>query len=263
MNLNPIDSFFKIAAIADMVCDELHLSVAHHSRWFLNRALWHYAQAKMDMSNDVQSDLLPISDALTVICPVGMIDWVKVGIPYGQYIITLCVNNQMGKNDRTDPLDTKAFPPGWLPNGIDVTAYGGGYEFSNYQGRALYSIGGGFPSIGHFIVTRRSDGVKEIKLNNNLPIDLTEIYLEWIGLGLNACGETIVDPYMGEWLRKVLHHEHAKHPFAPYVKTEIEIERTGRELFYEERKVRGRYNQLTPENILMATRRNYRLTPRA
>lgn len=263
MTLEPVNDYFSIAAIAEMVCNDLHLSVAHYSKRFMSWGLWGYSQAKMDMSHDVQTLLLPISDALIVSLPPGTVDWVKVGIPYGQYVITLCVNDQMSKMDRTMPLTMKDFPPGLLPNGTDITAYGGGFQFNNYGGRSLYAIGGGFPSVGHFIVTRKSDGCKEIKLNNNLPIDLTELYVELIGIGINPCGETIVDPYMGELVRKIMHHEHAKFPFPPHVKIQDEIRRTGMELASEEKKVRGRYNKMTPADVIMISRRNYRLTPRA
>lgn len=263
MSLNPIDNFFSIAAIADMVCDDLHLSVAHYSKKFMKWGLWGYSQAKMDLSQDVCTYLLPVSEVLTVDLPVGTIDWVKVAIPYGQYLITLSVNDQMSKIPRTDPLTLKDFPPGWLPNGTDITSYGGGYQFSNYGGNALYSIGGGFPSVGHFDVVTRPDGCKVINLNNNLPCDLTELYVETIGLGINPCGATIVAPYMGELVRKIMHHEHSKYPFPPYAKNENEVVRTGRELWHEETKVRGRFNKMTPSDLLMITRRNYRLTPRA
>ena len=101
MTVNPVDNYFKISSIADMVCDDLSLSPAHYGRKFMRWGLWGYSQYKMDMSQDVKTDLLPVSDALTVTLPTGCIDWVKIGIPYGQYVITLCVNDKMSKADRT------------------------------------------------------------------------------------------------------------------------------------------------------------------
>lgn len=264
MNVNPINQYFKISAISDMACKNQGLQVSHYGKKFLEWALWEYSQLKMDVSQDVVTHLLDVTDVMTVILPIGTVDYVKVGVPWGQYCITLTLNDKMNKLDRgaDPPLSMKDFPPGWLPNGIDVTSYGGGYEFSNYGGRSMYSVGGGFPTVGHFQVRQRPDGCKELLLNNNLPCGLTQVYVETIGIGINACGETIVDPYFGEWLMLKLEHVYEKFPVGRKKNTG-EIYRTGQDAWAAETKVRGRVNKMSPADIITISRRAYRLTPHA
>jgi len=259
-NIDPKNRFFKVASIVDQVCIDLDLPTDKYFNKFLSWALFDIVDLKMDAANDVITVKLPISDVNTVTLPGNYVDWVKIGIPSGQYIKTLAVNEDLSSQERTvgNPEFSADFPPGWLPNGTDITAYG--YEFANYGGRSLLSMGGGLPSRGHFKVVGRPGNNYELLLDAGIPSE--EIYIEYIGLGIDPCGETVLSPYLGQWLRADLHHAYEK--FKPESRrSEAAIQRTGRELWHQEQKVRGRTNKLTPDDVLSATRKSYRLTNKA
>lgn len=261
--IDPKNRYFKVAAIVDQVCNDLDLPVDKYFNKFLSWALFDIVNLKMDAANDVITVKLPISDVYSVTLPENYVDWVKVGVPYGQYVKTLAVNDDLSTQERTlgNPEFSKSAPPGWLPNGTDVTAYGG-YYFSNYGGRSLFSIGGGLPQRGHFKIVSRPGNNYELLLDSGLNFPDNEVYIEYIGLGIDPSGETVLSPYLGEWLRADLHHAYEK--FKPSTqRSEAAIERTGRYLWTQEQKVRGRTNRLDPKTLLMVTRRSYRLTNKA
>lgn len=257
-SVSALQTYNKISSIVDhVVAVDLELSVAHYFDRFLAWALWEYKELKMDQAQDVQTLLLPVSEALTCDLPPNMVDWVTIGVQDGQYAKVLCHNTKLNKLDRTSVSEFKQFQPGTLPNGTDFSSYGG-YEFSNYGGRSLWAVGGGFPSVGHYTVRSKADGCKELLLNNNLG-PITEIYLEFIGIGINCCGETVVDPRLSDYVRCAVHHQWAKFQKPP-LRSETEILRTGREMWAAGRKVAGRVNKITPDDIIMIARRNYRMT---
>lgn len=257
-NIDPKNRFFKVASIVDQVCIDLDLPVNKYFNKFLSWALFDITDLKMDAANDVITVKLPISEVNTVTLPGDYVDWVKIGIPWGQYVKTFAVNSDLSTEERTvgNPEFSKDYPPGWLPNGTDITQYGG-YEFSNYGGRSLFSAGGGLPSRGHFKVVGRPGNNYELLLDAGIPSE--EIYIEYIGLGINPCGETVLSPHLGQWLRADLHHSWEKYA-PPARRSEAAIQRTGRQLWHEEQKVRSRTNKLTPDDVLSATRKGYRLT---
>jgi hypothetical protein len=121
-------------------------------------------------------------------------------------------------------------------------------------------MGGGLPHRGHYKIVTRPGGVKEILLDAGIPAE--ELYIEYIGLGVNPCGETILEPYWGEWLRASLHHDYERFR-SPAQRSESAINRTGRELWHQEQVLRGRTNSFDPKTLLMITRKSYRLTPKA
>lgn len=260
-NIDPKNRYFKCASLVDQFCISLDLPTDKYFNKFLSWLLFELTQLKMDAANDVITVKLPISETNTVTLPGDYVDWVKIAIPYGQYVKTLAVNEDLSTEERTlgNPEFSKDYPPGWLPNGTDISSYGG-FELSNYGGRALFSVGGGLPSRGHFKIVGRPGNNFELLLDAGIPAE--EIYIEYIGIGLNPCGETILSPYLGEWAMAVLNHNYEKY-MPPARRSEAAIMRTGRELWHATQKVRGRTNKLTPTDVLAITRRSYRLTNKA
>lgn len=257
-NIDPKNRFFKVASIVDQVCIDLDLPTDKYFNKFTSWALFGIVDLKLDAANDVITELLPITDVNSVVLPENYVDWVKIGIPDGQYVRTLSVNDDLSSQDRTlgNPEFSSEAPPGWLPNGTDVSAYGG-YMFSNYGGRALFSVGGGLPHRGHYKVVGRPGNNYEILLDAG--ITGTHLYVEYIGLGINPCGETVLNPQLGEWCRALIHHNYEKYRPAS-MRSESAIDRTGRYLWEQEQKVRGRYNKITPADVMMLNRKAYRLT---
>ena len=257
-NLDPKNRFFKMAAIVDQVCIDLDLPVNKFFNKFLSWGLFGLVDLKMDAANDVITELLPISDVNTVTLPENYVDWVKIGIPYGQYVKVLAVNDELSTQDRTlgSPEFSKTAGPGWLPNGIDISNYIP-YSFSNFGGSSLMGYGGALPQQGHYKIVARPGMNYEILLDAG--IDAEELYVEYIGLGINPCGETILNPMLGEYVRARIHHEYEKFK-SPAQRSEAAIARTGTYLWEQEQKVRGRTNKLTPADVLTILRKNYRLS---
>jgi len=260
-NIDPKNRYFKVGSIVDQVCIDLDLPVDKYFNKFLSWGLFGLVDLKMDAANDVITEKFPISDVNTVTLPENYVDWVKIGIPYGQYVKVLAINDDLSTQDRTlnNPEFSKTLPPGWLPNGTDISSYSG-YNFSNYGGSSLSAIGGGLPQKGQFKVVGRPGNNYEILLDAGIPSE--ELYVEYIGLGINPCGETVVNPMLGEYLRARIHHEYEKFK-SPAQRSESAIARTGRYLWEQEQKVRGRTNKLTPATVLTILRKSYRLTNKA
>jgi len=256
-NLDPKNRYFKVGSIVDQVCIDLELPTDKYFNKFLSWALFGIVDLKMDMANDVITVKLPISDVNTVTLPENYVDWVKMGVQDGQYVRTFCVNEDLSTQDRTlgEPEFSRSVAPGWLPSGIDI-----GYEFCNYNGASLIAIGGGMPNTGQFKVVGRPGNNYEILLDAGMAGQ--DLYVEYIGLGIDPCGETILNPMLGQWCRSLIHHNYELFK-SPAQRSESAINRTGRELFHQEQKVRGRTNKLDPKTMLMITRKSYRLTPKS
>lgn len=255
--------YFSMGAICDMCCNDLDLSVNHYFQRFLNWGLWGLVQLKMDAANCIKPVILPVSDVLTVTVPADAIDVTMVALLHGQYIKELSRADNLSKLDRTVANFNPSFrlPPGWLPNGADFQAFGG-FQFGDHGGRALFMTGGGLPQRGHYTIVQR-DNCKEILLDAGVTDCTNEVYVEYVGIGINACNEdTIVGPYLADYVRLYVHHQFAKYGRGKD-KSEAEITRTGRELWNAEMIAKARTKAITPTDLLTISRRNYRLTNKA
>ncbi len=249
--------FYKVSALVDDFIDDNDLT----EHWFnkcLKWAIRGLEEIHLDVWQDVKTCVLDVTPTRTVILPGDFIDWVKVGVPYGQYCITLGVNEslrsdarQPNRNDLARGLFSQS-----LPNGIDFNNYGG-YYFFNYNGASVWGIGGGLPSKGFFKVSDKGT-CKELLMDYTYGSNT--VYLEYITSGFDPCGETVVHPYLKDYLLKYLEfkYEEKNNPKA----TESSIFRKGSDLHFAEVKVRARNNPLTPKEMLNISRANTRLTPK-
>ena len=116
-------------------------------------------------------------------------------------------------------------------------------------------MGGGLPHEGHFQV-RKKGGSIEILLDGNLSA--TEIYCEYISLGINPCAETVLDPYIADYIMKatLAIWETEMNPH----RTEASIARREKEKAHAFALVSGRTNSIDKDTLLLITRRAYRLT---
>lgn len=252
------NTWFKLSAICDLACHLCGVPVSHYFNRMLEMGKWELIQFKMDRANQPKTVLLPVSDVNTVKLPADCVDWTKIGVEEGQFVKTIGINAELSTIDRTltQPQFSQRVSPGWLPNGTSITEYGNGFEFMNYGGVSLNGVGGGLPHEGHFQVVDR-DGFKEILLDGNLGC--TQLYVEYITLGLNPCGETIVNPYIADYVLKALlfFYESRINPKA----NEASIARHGREKSHAYTIASGRTFGIDKDTLLLLTRRNYRLTP--
>lgn len=262
MTITPATNYSKLSVIVDHACNVLGLPVNKFFPRFLDIAKWELSELKLDMANGPKTVLLPISDVNTVQLPSDCVDWTKIGWQSGQFIKTLSINGDLSMIDRT--LETVNFShqvsPGWLPNGVAVQDYGGGFEFLNYGGYALTAVGGGLPHEGMFQVKTCEDGCKEIYLANTIP-GVSELYVEYISIGVNVCGDTIVDPYLKDYVYKCIlaTYEENMNPQS----TEASIRRRKTDVAYAHTMAAGRTMGIDKETLLQITRKGYRLTEKA
>lgn len=246
----------QIAAIVDHVTFKKTLPESFW-QWFLEMGLWHLRELKLDTWQDVKSVLLPVTDRKTVILPPDYVSWCKIGTIAGQYIITLGVNNKLNTLDRTvDSNFINGLMSQNLPNGLDFGAYGG-YYFFNYNGASVPAYGSGFITKGSFKISQIGS-TKEILLDYDYCHDT--VLVEYISDGFCPCGETIVDPYFADYVKKGMEFtwEEEKEPN----RTEASIFRRGSDFAAAERKVRARKNDLDPQTLINISRANTRFTPK-
>ncbi len=251
-------TYFKLAAVVDQVLNEQDLSVSHNYKRFLAAGKWYAVQLFTKYAcKGVKTELLDISDTRTCIIPVDAIQVTKVGEPWYQYARTLALNDGLMLTDRTtvSPQWTDLGNPDILPNGTDVTQYGG-YWFQNYGGKSLFSFGGGLPSRGFYKIVDREGNGKEMLLDEG--VCTSQIYVEYITAGISPNEETILNPFTAEAVRKYLIHWYET--VRRDGRSEAAIFRTGQEHWDAECTVKASRNDLSPENVLATTRKYYRLT---
>lgn len=262
MTQDPIQAqarWMSLASIVDMACHRLQISVNHYFQKLLEFGKWELMALKLDRANEVKTVLLPISDVNTCLLPPDCVDWTKVGIQSNQYVKTIGINSELSRIDRTVgvPDFGARVSPGWLPNGLNVNEYSP-FNFFNYGGMSLPAMPGGLPHEGHFQV-RNCPGGKEILLDGNFGC--SELYVEYIALGISCCGQTLCEPYIADYiLKKILEiYEEEIEPKA----TEASISRRKRESAFAYTLVSGRTNSIDKDTLLLTIRRAYRLTPNA
>lgn len=249
--------YSKVGSIVDQFIIDNSLT-SHYYPKALARALWALREFNLDSFQDVKTCLLDVTDRNTAIAPKDLVDWVKAGAKVGQYVVTLSLNENLSKIQRTDAdvNGVRALLSQNLPNGLDINSYGG-YYFYNYNGASLAGLGGGLPSKGHFNIVQR-DTYKEIILDYDF--NCSQLYLEYITDGFDPCGETVVNPYLADYILKSIDfkYEEKDNPN----RTEASIYRKGRDLFDAQRKAVGRFNQLDPGTMIAISRAHTRLTPK-
>jgi hypothetical protein len=253
------NNYNKLSAIVDqfLIENDLHNGMFPKSLAWAMRGL---RELSLDVAQDVKTELLDVTDRKTVILPDSFCDWVKVAAQKGQYAITLGVNADLTSLPRTiNSPSVSGLLSQHLPNGISFDAYSsafGGYQFLNFNGSTVFGIGSGLPAKGYFKVL--DDGCCK-QLLMDYDYSLSKVYLEYITDGIDPCGETVVSPYFYDYLIKYISHEYEKknNPKA----SESSIFRTGEDVYWAEKRIRSRKNNLDPKTLLDLTRQETRLTP--
>lgn len=248
--------FYKVSAIVDQFLIDNDLPNGFFPK-ALSWALRGLREIKLDVCGDVKTELLDVTERKTVVLPDDFVDWVKVGIRAGQYVIVVGVNSDLNTLPRTASSPSIAgLMSQHMPNGIDFSQYQG-YDFYNFNDGPLYGVGQGLPSKGYF--KYHDDGnCKQLLMDYDFGI--SQVYLEYITDGLSSCGgDTVVNPYLFDYCLKFIQcqYELRNNPKATnWSKSEAE-----RDVFWAEKKVRARNNRITPQDILNITRQEARLTP--
>lgn len=245
-----------ISAIVDHVLFKKTLT-DHWFQWFLEMGLWHLRELKLDTWQDVKTELIEVSDRRTVILPPGFQDWVVVAIPVGQYAVTLGINSKLKLGNRsTSDTIVKGLLSQNLPTGLDFEAYGG-YTLHNFNRSSVQCVGQGLNiQKGTFRFVDHKT-YKELLLDYDF--NQTHVYLEYITDGFDPCGETILNPYFCDYVKKGM--EFSWEEEKNRSRTEASIERKAKDLRDAYRLVRARKNNLDPQTIINLTRQQTRFTP--
>ena len=251
-----MNEYNTISGIVDHFSTKKGLSTAHWFPWALAMALWHLRELKLDVWQEPVTKYLPVTDRKTVLLPSDYVDWTKIGVKVGQYAVTLGVNDELNTLNRTenDADIVRGLLSQNLPNGLDFGAYSG-LRFFNFNGSTFNSIGLGLPGKGTFKVVDHGS-CKEILLDYDFNADY--LYVEYITDGFDPCGETLVHPYIADYVLKSieLSYEEDRNPSA----TESSIARKSQDQYFAMKKVRARRNGLDPKTLLQMSRAEVRFT---
>ncbi len=252
-NIDQQNNYYKLSACVEDVLTDNGLKMQYFQK-FLKWGIRGLRELRLDTAQDVQTARLAVSERKTCTLPDNFVDWVKIGITQGQYVQVLAVNDDLASDERSFNPSVLSTGFNQKPNGLDTTQYGG-YYFTNFQGSSFLGIGGGLQSKGHYKVVVH-DGCKELLLDYD--VHASEIYVEFITDGLNYCGETILDPYFYDYEVKYMDMMYEKkiNPDA----TRGSIEDAEEAVYWAEKKVRARRNNLDKRTILMMSRKEARLT---
>lgn len=242
----------KITSIVDHVLFKKTLPEAWF-QWMLEMGLWYLRELKLDVHQQVQAKLFEVTNRKTVILPTGFVDWVAVGAQVGQYYVLMGVNDKLNVLPREN--NSSNYVSGLLsqnlPNGLNANSYTG-YNFSN----GTFFCGGGFYTKGSFKY-HDAGTYKELILDYDYPY--SHIYIEYITDGFEPCGDTIVDPYFADYIKKCMEFEweQEKEPN----KTMQSIRNRGVAMEVALTKCRGRKNDLDPTTMINIQRSQTRFTP--
>ena len=96
----------KISAIVDHILFKKGLP-DQWFQWVLEMCLWELRELRLDVWQDVKTELLEVTDRRTVILPPGFVDWTVVALKVGQYFVSMGVNDKLNLLDREKPEPAK------------------------------------------------------------------------------------------------------------------------------------------------------------
>lgn len=230
--------YYKLASVVDNFLIENDLPNGYFNKCLL-WAIRGLREIRLDTWQDATTKLLPVTDKGTVILPSDFVDWAIVSAYHNGRIETIGINSDL------DALP-RAKGPTASPDYAEV-----GYYLSNFSNGAIFSYGFALSTKGRFRVV--DHGTCKV-LTIDYPGRFPEIYLEYITDGFNPCGETIIHPYLYDYLIKYMDskYEEKNNPKA----TEASIFRKSQDVFFAEKRVRARTNNLDPQTLINLARQH-------
>ena len=120
----------KPYALATVVDDWLDDNNLHSGFWMkgLKWAQRAIREIRLDVFQHPKTELLTVTERKTDVLPEGFVDWTKVAVKHGQYVITLAVNDDLAISERSTSESTvRGLLSQHMPNGLDFGNYGGYY----------------------------------------------------------------------------------------------------------------------------------------
>lgn len=210
-----------------------------------------------DTLQNVNTVNLPISASGAADLPCDYVDFVKVGVPYSQYVRPLVQKDSI---NRKQNLDSSGNPIPYS-NAIDIT-YGDTVSVppffeSDYFNDNYEPLGRWFGFNAGWI----QDGFKILRERGQIQVDqqlcATSIYLEYISDGQSSDNATKVHPYAQKTIETYILWQFKQHSRA-YGSQE---RRLAQDEFSSQRRIlRARLNGLTAQDIKRIVRKSYSAT---
>jgi hypothetical protein len=222
----------------DRIVTSVLLQKGYSIHWYLQ--ILKYAtdclrELQFDTIGVVRTDVLPVNEYKAIVLPKGYVDFVKVGIPNGQFVLPLGQREGLTRINNYDTHGNKI-----LHEMLTSSAVENAYDIN---GRA---IGKWFgyntkSQVDSFKVLEERN---EIQLDERLEIDA--VLLEWISDGSESDNASKVDPYAQKCIERYVDWQLSAQNRSVGLNEAREKERLYKEAYVE---LRGRRNGLTIEDI--------------
>jgi hypothetical protein len=251
-----------IEAIARAAANDIGMYSTHHYTQFEDWAIRGYRDAYFDFAGKAVPYILEMNSLRVVKLPSWAVDWVKVGVMYGERAIFFGRAGDLALYNASDDcgnlIPNAPRPPiEQRPVGINIGAYigpafGAGVQALCTDARWSYSNSASYN--GLFV---EEGEYPDLRLRFSSEVsDNSQIYSELITDGQHVCGDTYVHPYMFEYVVAYIHHKRVSgNDSSPLgLKGEKKME------MKEQRKIAlMRMQSLTPEDLSDALARSFHL----
>lgn len=247
------------------VCKDLEEGLERYET-YLHWALKAHKDWHLDQAKEVKTVLLDLNAYKAVDWPDDYVDWTKIGIKYGNQLLTFVHDDYMSfPLDSDDTGNDPDLDADWedvtdiLDSNLVSQDTGGYYFYNNISphgedpGR-LFGLTAKDNYLGYFRINRERE---QIQLRSRVS-NLTTIYLEYIANGYNPCGESFVHPYAAHLISLFVHWQRLKHK-RPYNRGQVQDAKD--DYWQEYDRVCSRMFDLTVEDILECSRSGYTLLP--
>jgi hypothetical protein len=240
----------------DNICRSALMQCGYSLHWYL-QALKSASDCLRELTFDTLQNVntvpLPLSDSGSADLPCDYVDFVKVGVPYSQYIRPLVQKDSINRKQNLDSSGN----PIIYSNPTPVTFYAPPFYESDYFNDNYEPLGRWFGFNAGWI----QDGFKILRERGQIQVDqqlcATSIYLEYISDGQCSDNATKVHPYAQKTIEAYILWQFKQHSRA-YGSQE---RRLAQDEFSSQRRIlRARLNGLTVQDIKRIVRKSYSAT---
>lgn len=210
---------------------------------FLTYAASGMRELSFDSLKNIRAKKIPINTYGAIPCPCDYMDWIKVGIPNGQYIRPLSSRPGLNRLNNFDTTGTKIpytednFFSGFIPFGVVASnSFIGGFYGNRGDGS------------GTFLYVKERN---EIQIN--VSVDTTEVILEYISDGTESDNATKINPYAIAAIEAYCDWQETKNKRGA---GDYAVAQAQRNFDYQHGKLRGRINGLTAAEVKYIWNRN-------
>ncbi len=255
------NTYLSLNDIVDTALLDLQES-AHRKEQFLSWALDYYKRYRMDMAKEIRTVKLSMTPWKSIMLPDDCVDWIALGIPNGQMLMTFVNDNTITPRDCACDTDSPQQP---TFDNVDVAGEGFPFynctEFGEDPGK-LFGLLVKNNGVGYFH-PNYNERVNEIQLSVQVK-EGTKILLMYLSTLFNPNVSSVVHPYFEFVIRYGIHYENMKYKRRSGNKNISlgEIAAAKDELDEEICKAVERSSDLRTEDIISITREAILLAPK-